>query len=877
MKTKKKNPFLSVLKVFLIVLLVLVAVVAIWCTFSAFNKKDVISLLPNDYSVYIKTESLWDALNPIVDLQVADVILSAPELSKARGTLISFRQSPLRNNKYIDFAASRPVDVGIYMNENVPSILGIIDMGVFSAASRLAKVVLPMFKVKGLSLVKTESDYYFEYATPEGESVAFIKPYYNTVVFSTNKDLLLKSCAGNNEANYTEEEIELLTKKIDNPIKIIADARSLAESFTENEPTLSKMTNLLSQETKALISLDIKDSEIYAKADIPLEANLLNVDTSLQGVNALLNQSSSMPQLLGHLSNIVQYYTIINAGTLEQITQAVFPIIPEDVDINSLWKTGNSLSKTFFSLTLEELLFSWTGKECAAVGIEGLNAPVFVLQIKDEAKRREVFDNVLSSIIFHDDTSLILNGLRLPKIYFPSFIQNILKAFKINLPNPYYLVHNGFVYFSESPEVLSSIYTSSVNESRISSNPNWQVVSEKQGLESSLSLFYDLERSEPFFVRGDNVISKVLELYTIGRCDISVKNSVLTFQLSVASRPSGQIRKISGFPISLEGKANQLQLEKTEKPSHIFWVENNKTIKSMNINSTEILELEMPSDVYIVAAETENKEAGVLWAVTNEGGVYSLSSNLSILDGFPILLDSKPSTKPVVRKNTLIIPSENKKICIVNEDKSKEYLEIPELNGSILASPTILNDKIAFYDKGFLGKVHVIGSESKNEYNVLGIAFGSPALMEKDGDTYTAFITQAGGLSIWCDKEGKVGFPLEKRIWGIYFLNVISNGNYFYALTSDGMFHRISLDGGIISVRIPNATAKEASLTAVNSNIYIGIDGNVIYGFNENLELLQGFPITGTGVPVFADANGDGNLDCFALTIDNKLNAWNLR
>ena len=91
------------------------------------------------------------------------------------------------------------------------------------------------------------------------------------------------------------------------------------------------------------------------------------------------------------------------------------------------------------------------------------------------------------------------------------------------------------------------------------------------------------------------------------------------------------------------------------------------------------------------------------------------------------------------------------------------------------------------------------------------------------------------------------------------------------------MFHRISLDGGIISVRIPNATAKEASLTAVNSNIYIGIDGNVIYGFNENLELLQGFPITGTGVPVFADANGDGNLDCFALTIDNKLNAWNLR
>ncbi|MBR5866642.1 MAG: hypothetical protein IKZ04_01910, partial [Spirochaetaceae bacterium] len=94
---------------------------------------------------------------------------------------------------------------------------------------------------------------------------------------------------------------------------------------------------------------------------------------------------------------------------------------------------------------------------------------------------------------------------------------------------------------------------------------------------------------------------------------------------------------------------------------------------------------------------------------------------------------------------------------------------------------------------------------------------------------------------------------------------------------------RISLDGKTLAVKIPNATAKEASLTVekstngLGSNIYVGIDGNLIYGFNENMELLQGFPITGTGKPVFADINGDKSKDCFVLTIDNKLNAWNLR
>ena len=150
-----------------------------------------------------------------------------------------------------------------------------------------------------------------------------------------------------------------------------------------------------------------------------------------------------------------------------------------------------------------------------------------------------------------------------------------------------------------------------------------------------------------------------------------------------------------------------------------------------------------------------------------------------------------------------------------------------------------------------MGQVHVVGDGNTLSYSTLGIAYGSPAILEKEGDVYTAFVTQAGGLTIWCDKEGKVGFPLEKRLWGVFYTNVVSNGKYFYAIASDGMIYRISLDGGVVSVKIPNASAKEPSLSVVENNIYVGIDGNLIYGFNENLELLQGFPITGTGNPVF--------------------------
>ena len=59
--------------------------------------------------------------------------------------------------------------------------------------------------------------------------------------------------------------------------------------------------------------------------------------------------------------------------------------------------------------------------------------------------------------------------------------------------------------------------------------------------------------------------------------------------------------------------------------------------------------------------------------------------------------------------------------------------------------------------------------------------------------------------------------------------------------------------------------------------VYVCADANMIYGFNDNLELLNGYPLTGWGYPVFADVNGDKVDDFISLTLDNKISVWNLR
>ncbi|MBR5867358.1 MAG: hypothetical protein IKZ04_05550, partial [Spirochaetaceae bacterium] len=596
-----------------------------------------------------------------------------------------------------------------------------------------------------------------------------------------------KACEADNKNDYTKEELSLLKTKIKEPLKIVLDARNLLAQMTSETPGFDKIQNILNPDTKALVALDMQNSQINLIAEIPLENNEPEVlEEEIQDLAKLVKKDSNMPRILSQMSDIVQYYTIINAGTLEEITKASFPLMDESMNIDSTWQSANLLCKAFFSMGLEDILFSWTGKECAAIGIEGLNAPVFVLQINDEAKRRQVFDNVLSSLILHDNTSLILNGVRLPKIYLPPFIQSILKTFGIDLPSPYYLVHNGFIYFSESPEVLSSVYNSSVSDSKIANNANWKAVSSEQKMEFAISLFYDLERSEPFFLRGENIVARILELYTIGRCDVRTKDSVMTMQLTVSAKQSRQLRSIPGFPMELDSRADQLTIEKSDNPSTIFWVEKDNKIKAMNISSTQVKETELSAKCSITAADVKCDKNGVLWAVTEEGAVYYYTADLKTVTGFPILLESKPTAPAVAKGNTIIVPVSNGKLCTVTSKAEKMYTTIPDLSGTILSSPTVLKDRIGLYDKGFMGKIYIISEYVRNPYNVMGIAYGSPALMLKDDTYYTAFITQAGKLYIWKETEAKDVIPLEVSLKGVFFCNVVSNGNYFYALAANG-------------------------------------------------------------------------------------------
>ena len=495
----------------------------------------------------------------------------------------------------------------------------------------------------------------------------------------------------------------------------------------------------------------------------------------------------------------------------------------------------------------------------------------------------KVFDKITSSILVKEDNSLILGGVRLSKLSLPSFLNWLLNKFDINLPSPYFMVHDGFVYFSESPESLSTIYVESMADNFISRNSNWKSVNDGMKNESSVSLYYNLERSAPFFMRKNRDVANVLKLYTIGRFDVVLGSDVIELHLHAVARKSGDLRNVPGFPIVLNGRADpdNFVLEDSSKPQSLFWIENSVTLRMLDLGSMEISSIELPDPCNIAAVYDSDKDGGLIWCVSSHGTVSVYNRKLEVVENFPILLSSRPTAAPTSFKGGIYVPLNDGRIARVSPDAEITYVELFEdsINGKVAAA----GDYAAVYQKGFLGNIITLKNmkpeNSDSPIFVPEIGFQNPALMKTTGKPYVGFVSQSGKMFVWHKNTMCDGFPLELE--GTFNVNCAASDKYFYALSTEAVLYRISVDGSILAVRIPNSTARSAYLTVTKVDgrykVFVCADANVIYGFSEDLELLSAFPLLGWGRPVFADVDGEKITECISLTLDNKITAWKLR
>ena len=932
-KEKKRKLPLGVrllLLPFKIILIILVIGLA-WFAYCGFDRIKPIDALPSDYALYLRTDKVWNTVEPLLDLNATLVAMTSPELQKYRETYLKIKSSKLRKNAFVKFALKRRVDAAVYADgvgtddkTSSSNFIAILDTGVLAGAARLAPFALPHIK-KLQGKIELCTNRHGPYYMISDNGYVVLKK--NLVLFTNSRDLLEEAMGFACSGLYKPAELASMNEQLKEPLRILANGRYIAALSKEGalQNYLSAVTPYLSEDEYAVLNFGITNNELDLSINVPMVdggaargESSQSAETSQRGgaaqsaggavrgensqsaeisqrggaaqphpVVELLKKESQVPSLLPKFTEDVQYYTLFSAGSLRELKEAAMKVLPPEKNFGDVWNKSDSICKIIFYRTLDEILLSWPGDEFAIFGIEGKSEPIFAIKIADEEKRQMIFDRIFSSYIVQSNDSLLIDGVRLPCIQLPGFLLSVLQTLDVNVPKPYYIVKDDFIYFSESPENLAAIYSNSNKSKKLSGSDNWKRVSSKQTPYSSVSLYYNLERSVPFFIKGNSVMSKVLSLYNSGRLDFKIKNNILTLQLQASAQELESARKIPGFPIKLENKSDAILIKSNAKKSNlIFWTEKDSSVNSLDYGNFNRQKKQINELTYISASDenTAKSTGGELWAVTKSGLVYLLDSKLECLSGFPVLTGTNPSCAPFIYKDQLALCDENGEIIFVSSDGKLTSLTT-QTEGGIKSEPVVSGDILAFYEKGFFGGIHIyknlepVTVEAPLEMD--GIAYGSPCILTNGSKQYIAMITQAGTLYIW-EINGNLlqGFPVT--LPGVFYLNVKAADGNLFALSADGELWKISLDGKTTRVKIPYFTAKAGNLNVCDydkkdgEEIFVSGEGNSIYGFNSKLELLPAYPVSGFGNPLFIDLNGDNKKDCLAITLDNTLSAANV-
>ncbi|MCR4578781.1 MAG: hypothetical protein K5681_00385 [Treponema sp.] len=876
LSVKKKRPFiLRFLKALIVFILIVLIACSLWFVFSAFDRKASCQAIPPDYALLLRTDSAWDTLEPLLDVEALQILLSTPEYRSYRELYLQIKSSSLRQNSLVKKALQRRIDAALYDK----GFVAVLDTGFLAGAARVAPYIIRLKFSDKFQLLKNQDSSQTYFKLNDTTYLAFHKNLI--VVFSSPE--LESALSFNNKEKLSPASLEAMSRKLEEPLQIVADSQrllGLLQGFSEN-PYAQAISQALSKDELALLNFGISDTDFNLKIELPFQ--LPDGENSLEEnpILALLKKNSSVPSLLPKLPEELQYYTLLSAGSLEEIKNAAAKALPEDKHFEEKWKNAESFSSLMFQKSLEEILFSWTGDQFAVFGIEGKAEPVLAVKIEDEVKRAEIFDKIFSSIILQTNDSLLMDGVRLPCIEIPSFFQSILSMFGINLQMPYFLVKDDFIYFSQSPENLISLNYSIKRNTRLSKSQNWTRVSTKQSHESSLSLFYDLERSIPFFLSGKSTLSEILRLYNIGRMDLNVQDGKIILSLQAAAVENASRQNILGFPMKLDSKASsKLIMLEGKKEKSLFWLQEKGNICSLNLSSFEKNNRLYEGVKYILASKDNQK----LWALTSEGLIYLLNSSLEVCDNFPLMTGLNITCPPVLYESSILFIDDEGKLCFVDEKAEVEVLA-SMASEKIRSEAAVLEDSIAFYEGGFFGGIHIYKHKDcltlDAPLELEGLAYGSPCIFKEGKKLYYAMISQAGLLYIFDENlQYLQGFPLQ--LDGIFYVNVEYADGKLFALSSLGQLFSVSLDGQVNSIKIPYFSARAGNISLADydgdkkTEIFVSGDGNILYGFTASLEMLYSFPLAAYGNPVFTDVNGDKKNDMLVITFDNMLAGYNV-
>jgi hypothetical protein len=650
------------------------------------------------------------------------------------------------------------------------------------------------------------------------------------------------------------------------------------------------------------------DSAVEAGLSVHPKKLELRITTSLSSRQAslsrLLEDRSQAPGMAERLPAASQYATVLSAGTLDELLQATRIFAGKEFE--DTIKRADSASRTILSLSLDDLLFSWTGKEFAVFGLEGRPHPVYAIQIADERKRQAVFDKAFKSIALNENVRLNLDGVRIPRIEVPEFLQSLLRRWNLFLPSPYYTIYRDYLLVSESAEALLASLRAMQRNEVLPKTAAWRNIAGGRTAASAFSLYYSLDLSMPFFLRKNTAISGFFSLYRQGLVRMSFNRGKTDISLVLVPGSGSGVTLVNTLLVETRGRPSSRIYGTGDGDDTKILLSAGDTVVSINTADNSANEMRGQDRLWIIPADGVGDKNGTnAWVISERGRVTLVNGDLEPAQNFPVLTGLRLSSAPVAFNSRLYLCDEDGKVHTVDANGAQNIWETSFATAlrsppsfMTTASKSGMRHYAAVYPKSFFGELWLLDADGKalsgwpvplsnsddeGLRTEAGIGFGSPLLFLYKNRLYTAFVSQSGDLFIF-DEEANEVSPFPVVLNGVFFIQPVFDGDFLWLISSEGNLFRVSLDGEVLYQNIAGFSVKEEGYIAVFDcdgdkipEIFITGEGNALHAYTRGFRSLEGFPLPVWGRPHFVPAQGNKKAEIFGIGMDRRLYRWQFR
>ena len=877
-KPERKKPK-KFLRTILIIFFIFVFLFAAWVGISLIGRVDSGVLIPDNTAFRLIISNPIQVLDGILNHESTHDISGIPALAPIIHVMNEIDDNVFFKNKFVRFLARGKIEIA--MLPQGKSIVAAYDLGFLTPLMRIMPLIYNFLNIPDLYYVKTINGSRFELRADE---TVFYIDYYKNLLYITN-DL---SVMQNRSVRVSPGNIFKNISPLDHDAVLQISPDYIRDLFSEQDPGIEKILSNINFDTMVEAGLLIQPK----KLEFNLAAPLSSEKTAL---SRFLESRSGAPEMADRFPADAQYATILSAGTLEELYQAA---VLFGVDLDETLKLADNSSRFLLGLTLDDLLFSWSGKEFAVFGMEGRPHPVFAVQISDENKRQQVFDKAFKSIFINEDLRLNIDGMRMPRIALPEFLQTLLRKWNIFLPSPYYTVYKDFLLASESAEALLSALHAMQRNDVLPKTAAWRNIAGGKTASSAFSVYYSLDLSIPFFLRKNTTLSAFISLYREGLVRLSFDRGLAELSVSLVPGSGNGVTLLAGYPLDIGGRSsNQVFGAGKGADARIFFASGSSAF-SIDLSDNSIYEIEGQGNQWIIPADIIKNEA-YAWVVSDRGRVTLVNKNMEPEKGFPLLTGLRISAPPQVFNGRLYLCDEGGQICMIDENGFQEFWET--IFYSAVRSPPFFLDYsagnvtrkyAAVYPKSFFGELWLLDEKGKafpgfpkpvSEGS--GIGFGSPVVFAHNESIYTAFICQNGELIVY-DENAEVVPPFPLYLEGVFYLQPVFDGEFLWLVSEQGNLFRIDIDGETLFQNIPGLTVKEEGyLTFFDCNgdgapeIFITGEGNALYAFTRSFRSLEGFPLPVWGKIHFTDAKDSVSRkpEITGMGMDRQLYRWQFK